>query len=88
MKAGDLVRLNSGGPILVVSGIDGDNISVRWFDGAKLQETIMPPTCLMLVDANSVSPVRNKQHKPKKQEKKSAANQEATKNENSVGSDR
>lgn len=31
-EIGDIVELNSGGPSLVVSSIDGDNVVVEWFD--------------------------------------------------------
>ena len=34
IKVGDRVKLISGGPPMTVNGIEGDDISVTWFDAA------------------------------------------------------
>jgi uncharacterized protein YodC (DUF2158 family) len=35
LKAGDTVRLKSGGPLMTISVIRGDTVFCVWFDGKK-----------------------------------------------------
>lgn len=37
-KAGDVVRLKSGGPQMTVTGVVGEECDVVWFDGAILRD--------------------------------------------------
>lgn len=36
IKAGDLVKLASGGPVMTVTKIERNNVSVVWFDDNKV----------------------------------------------------
>ena len=42
---GDLVQLNSGGPILTVVDIEHDQITVAWRDKAQIAEITLPRMC-------------------------------------------
>lgn len=48
-KCGDIVKLVSGGPAMVVNKIMGDRIECRWFDGMKLKSATFPVVALQLV---------------------------------------
>ena len=46
-NVGDVVRLNSGGPIMTVGTIeDGENMYCIWFDGAKQTGSTFPAATL------------------------------------------
>jgi uncharacterized protein YodC (DUF2158 family) len=52
-KPGDIVRLKSGGPPMVVDEIDKKQtptiIACLWFDGSQLEDGEFSPTSLVLV---------------------------------------
>jgi uncharacterized protein YodC (DUF2158 family) len=37
-KPGDTVRLNSGGPVMTVTAVEGDWVVCDWFDGSTKRE--------------------------------------------------
>jgi len=47
-KAGDIVRLKSGGPDMTVSGLTytKDELVCKWFGGKKLEEGHFPPQAI------------------------------------------
>ena len=53
LKVGDIVRLNSGGPLMTVTETSNDRSStdVAWFAADEFQSTTMiPETCLVFVE--------------------------------------
>jgi uncharacterized protein YodC (DUF2158 family) len=50
-EVGDVVSLNSGGPNMTVSEIDGDNVLCQWFldDGTGDSESF-PKACVTLIE--------------------------------------
>lgn len=49
MKVGDCVRLNSGGPVLVVTSVADDLLICHWFDGKNLKQASFYPVMLTKV---------------------------------------
>jgi uncharacterized protein YodC (DUF2158 family) len=47
-KPGDTVRLNSGGPVMTVTAVEGDWVVCDWFDGSKKCEHKFVITALTL----------------------------------------
>ena len=45
-KAGDTVRLKSGGPLMTVKSVDGAYVITVWFEGTKHKEGRFPPATL------------------------------------------
>lgn len=43
---GDLVRLNSGGPPMMVVDLDGKNVTAAWRSGQKIEERTFPEVCV------------------------------------------
>jgi len=56
MNIGDLVRLKSGGPVMVVYLILGEYVYAEWFDilNRECRASFVPET-LLKVDANNVA---------------------------------
>jgi uncharacterized protein YodC (DUF2158 family) len=52
---GDVVQLNSGGPLLTVQSIEIDHATVRWGEGQKLKTEKLPVSMLKCVSVNEVS---------------------------------
>jgi uncharacterized protein YodC (DUF2158 family) len=47
-KAGDVVQLKSGGPLMSVSEIDGNIVHCRWFVGTEEKNSSFPSEILKL----------------------------------------
>lgn len=45
-SVGDVVQLKSGGPIMTVAGIDGNDVNCVWFDGPKQNGGQFPAAAL------------------------------------------
>ena len=45
-KAGDVVQLKSGGPLMTIKWIDGTEALCEWFEGSKKQEQMFEMTSL------------------------------------------
>ena len=53
LKVGDIVRLNSGGPLMTVTETSNDRSStdVAWFEADEFQSTnMLPEKCLVFVE--------------------------------------
>jgi uncharacterized protein YodC (DUF2158 family) len=68
---GDLVRLKSGGPCMIVTALGAysgwtmwcaDTVSCRWFEGEKQQETVFDVALLEKVSARG-EPHRHRLHR-------------------------
>lgn len=47
IKIGDMVRLNSGGPQMTVTEMDGDELTCKWFDSEQAShEDEFPLACV------------------------------------------
>jgi hypothetical protein len=46
MKIGNFVRLNSGGPTMMVVEIDGNAVTVAWRSKEKVWERLFPLVCV------------------------------------------
>jgi uncharacterized protein YodC (DUF2158 family) len=46
MKAGDVVRLRSGGPPLTISKLSGEGAHCMWFEGDFLHQQVFPAAAL------------------------------------------
>lgn len=47
-KAGDVVRLNSGGPIMTIQEVEGDQVFCVWFDKTKQMHGRFPAVTIKL----------------------------------------
>jgi uncharacterized protein YodC (DUF2158 family) len=54
-KQGDTVRLKSGGPIMTVTFVDGDDVSTVWFDDSGKQEKSEFPAATLVEDDGTVT---------------------------------
>ncbi|AUR89437.1 protein of unknown function DUF2158 [Vibrio phage 1.123.O._10N.286.48.F3] len=54
MKAGDIVKLKSGGPSMTVGGFSSDSriITCAWFDGSELKEAQFRDWMLIGAESN------------------------------------
>lgn len=62
---GDIVHLNSGGPLLTVTGDHGDNIHVMWFDGMVLQRGSTIPAAALCPFSTEVEQKQGEGDKPR-----------------------
>jgi uncharacterized protein YodC (DUF2158 family) len=49
-KAGDVVQLKSGGPLMTVSEIDGNSVQCRWFNGNEEKASSYPSDILRVAN--------------------------------------
>ena len=54
IKAGDTVRLKSGGPLMTVAWVKESTASCDWFDGSKAVTQSFQITSLELDDGDSI----------------------------------
>jgi uncharacterized protein YodC (DUF2158 family) len=47
LKVGDVVRLNSGGPELIVTEVHEKAVRVAWWNGNEIDAHIFPVQCVM-----------------------------------------
>jgi uncharacterized protein YodC (DUF2158 family) len=64
LNPGDRVRLRSGGPLMTVHTIQGDNIDCQWFTPAgELQSATFPIYMLTIIEGAADSPKAKKKAK-------------------------
>ena len=51
-KAGDVVQLKSGGPLMTVSEVNGSIVHCRWFVGAEEKSSSFSPEMLKAASAS------------------------------------
>ena len=49
-KAGDVVQLKSGGPLMTVGEVDGESVHCRWFNGSEEKASSFPAELLKPTD--------------------------------------
>ena len=65
LKPGDRVRLRSGGPLMTVHKINGDDIDCQWFTlKGELRSATFPLYMLMIIEGAAADALANS--KPKK----------------------
>ena len=52
-KAGDVVQLKSGGPLMTVSEADGNVVQCRWFNGTEEKASSYTPELLKPADTGA-----------------------------------
>ncbi len=55
LHLGDRVRLNSGGPVMLVVDCDGDRFVVAWSDAGKIREASFKRACLSYLPPFAIS---------------------------------
>ncbi len=46
INLGDHVMLNSGGPVMLVVDVEGENVTASWRTGSGIQEATFPRACV------------------------------------------
>lgn len=54
-KVGDIVRLNSGSPDLLVAAVSGDEITVEWLNEGRRETYTAPSVCFYSTGMNMFS---------------------------------
>jgi uncharacterized protein YodC (DUF2158 family) len=64
LKQGDRVRLRSGGPLMTVHSINGDNIDCQWFTPAgELKSATFPLAMLTIVEGTAETGPRGRRER-------------------------
>jgi uncharacterized protein YodC (DUF2158 family) len=66
LKPGDRVRLRSGGPLMTVNTIDGENIDCKWFDNVgTLHSATFPIYMLTIIEGAADDAARASKPSPR-----------------------